>query len=228
MQSTRAFRSEAVEPIAAPLRAAKAVIGPNAAIQLAAALRRADLDDFGREIFANAGASDWWRRPPDEMVDEVRVARLHQSVRARLAAERARGILQDAGNRTADYLLAHRIPKPFKRLLSLLPRGLAQRAFLVAIQRHAWTFVGSGRFVWRTGAETVLEVRGNPFCANERRTSMACAWHAAVFQRLFSRLVSPEARVEETACEACGDDACRFALRWEPKATPRDPERLAE
>jgi divinyl protochlorophyllide a 8-vinyl-reductase len=43
-----------------------------------------------------------------------------------------------------------------------------------------------------------------------------CAWHAAVFRRLFQVLVSPAATAIETSCEASGDDRCRFVLAWRP------------
>ncbi|WP_235823343.1 4-vinyl reductase [Azohydromonas sediminis] len=42
----------------------------------------------------------------------------------------------------------------------------------------------------------------------------ACDFYAATFERLFRALVHPRASVAETACEACGDDACRFEVRW--------------
>ena len=42
----------------------------------------------------------------------------------------------------------------------------------------------------------------------------ACDFYAATFERLFRVLVHPAARVTETACEACGDDACQFEIEW--------------
>lgn len=228
MQPARTLRREGPQASAAPQRGARALVGPNAAIQLAAALSRAGLDDFAREIFANAGVSAWLAHPPEAMIDEGLAAFLHQSVRDRLPPERAHGLLEDAGRLTADYLLEHRIPAPFKALLKVLPRGLAQRAFLAAIRRHAWTFVGTGRFSSEVGSVTVLEIRGNPFCARERRAAPACDWHAAVFERLFGQLIGPTARVEEVACEACGDEACRFTLRWDAAPSRRNPARMAK
>ena len=228
MQSARTLRRDSGPATAASETLSHAVVGPNAAIQLAAALSRAGMDDFAKEIFAGAGVSDWLAHPPGAMIDERKAAWLHRSVRDRLPPERARSILADAGRLTADYLLAHRIPVPFKTLLRILPRAIAQRAFLAAIGRHAWTFVGDGRFSFRAGAVTVLEIRGNPFCAHERRAAPACNWHAAVFERLFGQLISTAAQVEEIACEACGDEACRFALQWDRTAARRAPVRMAK
>jgi len=41
-----------------------------------------------------------------------------------------------------------------------------------------------------------------------------CDYYAATFEHLFRRLVHRDASVAETHCEARGDDACRFELRW--------------
>jgi divinyl protochlorophyllide a 8-vinyl-reductase len=35
-----------------------------------------------------------------------------------------------------------------------------------------------------------------------------------VFEVLFRTLVHPQCRVMEAACEACGDAACVFEVRW--------------
>ena len=172
------------------------------------------MEDVARDIFAEAGAREWLERPPMAMVDEIRVARIHQALREKLPYPQAKAVLTAAGELTADYLLANRIPRAFRRLFSWAPSRLGERLFLSAIRRHAWTFVGSGKFLARMGTPTILEIRGNPFCESEKRTAPVCDWHAAVFQRLFAELISPSAHVREVACEAQGDACCRFALRW--------------
>jgi hypothetical protein len=58
----------------------------------------------------------------------------------------AGAILAKAGQGTADYILAHRIPGPAKALIRALPAPLGARLLTAAIARHAWTFTGSGRF----------------------------------------------------------------------------------
>jgi divinyl protochlorophyllide a 8-vinyl-reductase len=60
----------------------------------------------------------------------------------------------------------------------------------------------------------VLQIRHNPLCRGLQAGAPACDYYAATFERLFQVLVHPDACVLETACEACGDDACRFELRW--------------
>jgi divinyl protochlorophyllide a 8-vinyl-reductase len=191
-----------------------AVIGPNAVLQLVTALAHAGLGATTQAIFAMAGASLWLEIPPATMIDELRVGRLHRAVRAALPSDRATEIMVDAGRLTAEYLLANRIPKPVQIILKLLPSRLAARILVKAITAHAWTFAGSGRFSAKAGLPTIFELRGNPLCAGEHSDEMVCAWHAAVFQRLFEALVSPNARVVETACEARGDDRCAFELWW--------------
>jgi len=60
-----------------------------------------------------------------------------------------------------------------------------------------------------------LTLRGNPMCRGlPRLEHPACDYYAATFERLFAVLVHPDARVVETACEACGDAVCRFEVGW--------------
>jgi divinyl protochlorophyllide a 8-vinyl-reductase len=96
----------------------------------------------------------------------------------------------------------------------LLPAPLAARALLGAIGRHAWTFAGSGTFSAALHPQPVLTIRGNPLCRGQRSGVPVCDYYAATFECLFRQLVHRHARVEETSCEACGADACRFVVRW--------------
>jgi divinyl protochlorophyllide a 8-vinyl-reductase len=148
------------------------------------------------------------------MVQEAEVRKLHGALRQQLGAAAAGQVGRDAGLRTGDYLLAHRIPKPMQRLLAHLPAALAARVLLAAITRNAWTFVGSGRFQARAGNPVLLTIRGNPLCVGQSAEAPACDFYAATFERLFAALVHPAATVREVACEACGDDCCRFEIRW--------------
>jgi divinyl protochlorophyllide a 8-vinyl-reductase len=115
---------------------------------------------------------------------------------------------------TADYLLARRIPRAFQALLRMLPGGVAGRALLAAIARHAWTFTGSGRFRITGGPGLGFEIAGSPLARAACESASACEYYAATFERLFRVLVSPGARVVETACEAMGAPACRFSIGW--------------
>jgi divinyl protochlorophyllide a 8-vinyl-reductase len=120
--------------------------------------------------------------------------------------------MREAGRLTAGYLLANRIPGPVQMVMKLLPAPLAARMLVSAIRSHAWTFAGSGRFSARNGRSTVFEIRDNPLCRGEWAPGPVCAWHTAVFQRLFEVLVSPNSRAVETHCEANGDPCCRFVI----------------
>jgi divinyl protochlorophyllide a 8-vinyl-reductase len=165
-------------------------------------------------LFVAAGLAPYLAAPPERMVDEAEVIRLHQVVRGALEAGAARRVAVDAGRRTGDYLLGHRIPRPVRLGLRLLPPGLAARALVAAIGRHAWTFAGSGSFAAHPGRPLVLTVAGCPLCRGAAAAEPLCDYYAATFERLFQALVSGRARVRETACQAQGAAACRFEVAW--------------
>jgi len=193
---------------------AVAEIGPNAVIQLIQALDAAGLEPAAAEIFSEAAATAWLKHPPTAMVDERPVAAIHQAVRKLLPSQQASSILEDAGLRTGDYILANRIPKLAQAVLKILPAPLAARMLTKAISAHSWTFAGSGKFSAKVGKTVTFEIADNPLCAGEHADHQVCVWHASVFQRLFQTLVSPYTRVTETACGARGDDCCRFVADW--------------
>jgi divinyl protochlorophyllide a 8-vinyl-reductase len=189
-------------------------IGPNAITRVAEVLPALAGAGAAERVFARAGLLGHLRQPPQAMVDETEVARLHAALRSALGDATSRAVARAAGVRTGDYLLAHRIPRPVQWLLKGLPAALAARVLLAAITRHAWTFAGSGCFEARPGRPVRLTIRGNPMCRGLVAEAPACDFYAATFERLFRVLVHPATQVTETACEACGDDACRFELRW--------------
>jgi divinyl protochlorophyllide a 8-vinyl-reductase len=200
-------------------------IGPNAITRVAEILPAFVGPNGTRALFERAGLVDYLCAPPQSMVDETEVTRLHRELRASLGGDVAGQVARGAGQRTADYLLANRIPKPVQALLKLLPAPLAARVLLSAIRRHAWTFAGSGVFGAYAGAVVsfddpagrpgaVLTLRGNPLCKGMESDTPACDFYAATFERLFRVLVHRDARVMEVACEACGDTECRFEVHW--------------
>jgi divinyl protochlorophyllide a 8-vinyl-reductase len=198
-------------------------IGPNAVTRVDEALRQFGGAALARAVFERAGLEHHLSCPPAQMVDEQDVIRLHHALRALLDPIEVEHVARDAGQRTASYLLAHRIPGAVQAVLRRLPAPLASRVLLRAIGAHAWTFAGSGRFEvrpggWRAssrgGRPVGLVLHDNPTCRGIHTDGPACAYHAAVFERLFTTLVHPHARVVETACAAAGADACRFEVRW--------------
>ncbi len=183
------------------------MIGPNAVLQLVPVLEARE-PGLGPRLMALAGLE---ALPSDQgLMPEGPAARLHGAVR-RERPEDAAEILSEAGRRTADYILAHRIPPAAQRLLKLLPGALAGPLLQKAIARNAWTFAGSGRF--RIAAPLTFELEANPLIMGETSGHCLCHWHVAVFERLFRTLVDDRLVAQETGCCARGDSACRFELK---------------
>ncbi len=184
-------------------------IGPNAILQLIPVLERVGGRELRERLFAAAGV---WHLPVAEgLIDEGPVARLHQEVR-RQVPDLAPVIAWEAGSRTGDYILTHRIPAVAQRVLRALPPGMARPLLVKAIEKHAWTFAGSGRFEVVSRRPLVLGIHDNPVVRGERSDHPLCHWHAAVFERLFRVLVHPDTVVRETECAAMGAPFCRFEV----------------
>lgn len=196
------------------MSAATGVIGPNAIIRVGEALQRRLGAATTARLYAAAGLARYFADPPAAMVDEAEARRLHVQLRNALGDRLAAEVSREAGIATADYLLAHRIPTPVQVLLRVLPAPLASRVLLQAISRHAWTFAGSGRFEAVAGRPVCLTIHDNPLCRGQASDHPVCDYYAATFEHLFRRLVHRDTRVTELSCEARGDDACRFELRW--------------
>jgi divinyl protochlorophyllide a 8-vinyl-reductase len=148
------------------------------------------------------------------MVPESDVSALHAALRRALGPDAAAAVSLDAGMRTGDYLLAHRIPRAAQAVLRALPAPLAARVLARAIARHAWTFAGSGTFAFAPGRPFRLSIAGCPLCRDVRANEPVCGYYAATFERIFRALASPRARVRETACAASGAPACSFVVEW--------------
>jgi divinyl protochlorophyllide a 8-vinyl-reductase len=184
-------------------------IGPNALTQLLPLLETAGGAELKERLLARAGVVEL----PDMtgLIDEAPVARLHQAMRAELP-DRAPGLAFEAGARTADYILAHRIPRAVQAVLRPAPAWVAGPVLSRAIAKNAWTFAGSGRFEVERAWPAVFLIHDNPVVRGERGERPLCHWHRGVFERLFRSLVTDRARVSETACCACGAEACRFEV----------------
>ncbi len=189
-------------------------IGPNAITRMAEALEARFGTDRTARIFAEAGLAAHLLAAPGRMVPEAEVTALHRATRASLGEAEADAASREAGRLTALYLLAHRIPRPVQWLLRLLPPWPAARLLLRAIGAHAWTFAGSGRFRVLPGRPLRLEIAGGPIARAGQSATPVCGYYAATFETLFRALVSRRAAVTEAACEARGDPACVFEIRW--------------
>jgi divinyl protochlorophyllide a 8-vinyl-reductase len=178
-------------------------IGPNAITRVAEALGILHGEAARQQVFARAQLLHYLDAPPASMVDETEVQRLHRALRSSFNADEARLLARLAGERTGDYLLAHRIPRPVQLVLKRLPAQLAARVLLSAIRRHAWTFAGSGQFTALAGRPIRL-----------KDAAAQCDYYAATFERLLRTLVHHDIRVTEVQCEAAGGNACEFEARW--------------
>lgn len=196
-----------------PVGAAGALIGPNALLQLVPVLDRVGGAELRRRLFAQAGVFEI-PDGADGLIPEGPVARVHQELRRELP-EMAPMLAWEAGKRTGDYILINRIPRGAQSVLKTLPGWLAAPSLARAVAKHAWTFAGSGRFSIRSTRPLVFELADNPVVRGERSDHPLCHWHAAVFERLFTRLADPRLRCAETACCAMGAPACRFELTLE-------------
>jgi divinyl protochlorophyllide a 8-vinyl-reductase len=197
-------------------------IGPNAVTRLAEALGAQVGAKRTAAIFREAGQAHFLDAAPDEMVDESSVTALHRAMRHQLDGTHAARASARAGELTADYLLANRIPGVIQSILKALPATPSARILVAAIGRHSWTFAGSGAFSaqFRPRPRHVLMPRlqftiaGCPVCRGATLKDPACAYYAATFERLFRTLVHARASVVESQCQGCGAPACLFDVRW--------------
>lgn len=207
-----------MEPVARHVGAAAELsggrIGPNAITRIAEAVEAFESAGTAGRLFARAGLAHHVDVPPTAMVDESDVVALHRELRGALGDRRARSVSWIAGRRTADYLLAHRIPPAAQRVLKAAPPAMASRMLLAAIGKHAWTFAGTGDFSYISGHPTVLRIENCPICRGASAAGPLCDYYAATFERLFAVLVSANASVVETACAAAGAKACTFEIIW--------------
>jgi divinyl protochlorophyllide a 8-vinyl-reductase len=194
-------------------------IGPNAVIQLVAALKALGETEAMSRLFQQSGHGAWLESPPHKMIAASEAARLHVGLRGLLPKPRAEAALALAGGLTADYLLANRIPGFAKTVFRILPSRLSAWALMRLISANAWTFAGSGVFSFAIDSGAEARIGENPLCSGLHTEAPACVWHAAVFEGLFRSLVSPSSRAQEVACRARGDDCCRFRLDWAGRAT---------
>ncbi|MEM9618679.1 MAG: bacteriochlorophyll 4-vinyl reductase [Pseudomonadota bacterium] len=212
--ATQALESHwrrADEIISRPKPVTSGRVGPNAVLQLAAALAGPAERPLLVPVFEQAGCANYLKTPPEEMIPESDAAALHQAVFDIAGSERARTISADAGRRTADYVMANRIPGFAKTILRALPPGIAGPMLARAIEKHAWTFCGSGSFsIVKGGGARSLVVK----IANNPLETPGCAWHCAVFERMFQQLVSSKALVRYKKRHSQDSEACLFSISY--------------
>lgn len=189
-------------------------IGPNAVTRVFEALWAVEGAQSVDRVFRAADLARYLSHGPSQMVDETEVTRLHRALRESLGKDRARTVGWIAGQRTADYLLRHRIPHSAQKAIRCLPSRLGSRLLTAAIARNAWTFVGTGAFAAQPGRPTTFTITNCPICRREKSGAPCCDFYAATFERLFANLVHARARVIETSCLAMGCSDCTFSIAW--------------
>lgn len=177
-------------------RAASAQIGPNAVLQLAWAMERQLGAARTAAVLCDAGL--FTLPSGDAMIAEDDAIQLHHAL-ARREPDYARAIAVAAGQGTADYIIANRIPRAAAYVLRRLPAFLAAPLLMRAIKAHAWTFVGAGAFVPHGAWRFSINRKG----AGDGAPPPSCLydWYGAVFARLYQDLVSAD-----VACQAAEGD----------------------
>jgi divinyl protochlorophyllide a 8-vinyl-reductase len=189
---------------------ASARIGPNAIIQPVATLR----DRYGKAeadaILERGGQAHLCTQLPEHMVEEGEFHTLARALLAELGPEPTHSLLYEAGERTARYLLQHRIPRPFQALVVRMPRMLGLRLLMWAIGKHAWTFVGSGQFRF------VVQQQQPTIHLNVSYPSVpaVASFYGGTFAQLIQVLIDPQATVQTSASDAAGTLDCRYKLVW--------------
>ena len=179
-------------------RSAGALIGPNAVLKTVEVMQE-------RLGAAETGAilldAQIHRLPSGaHMIPEIEALRLHRW----LALHDPMGafvVAEEAGGRTADYIIANRIPRAACWLLGRLPAVLAAPLLMAAIRKHAWTFIGAGTFT--TAGNWAFTIDRSAANDTTMPPDSLFHWYAAVFTRLYRALVAPDCicTVIEPGCE---------------------------
>lgn len=196
-----------VTPSTSPSRHAK--IGPNAIIQTIQALKEVYGGVQAAAVLRRAGQAHLIDYVPTDMVDEADFYALVTLLTDQLGLERAQQVLRRSGQLTAHYLLQHRIPRPFQRLVHTLPRRTGLALLLFAIRKHAWTFVGSGTFQFTVGKPPQLTITPGQYAGEA-----AYSFYGGTFETLLRALIDGNIRLETAACQGPGATGQVYAVTF--------------
>ena len=155
------------------------------------ALRELLGNEQANQLLQQGGQGYLIDHQPTAMVDEKAFTDLVATLVAALGVAQAQQVLARSGQLTALYLLQNRIPPLFQRLLKLLPRPIALALLLFIINKHAWTFVGSGVFRYQLGKVTRLTV-----ASNIQPVAAVYGFYGGTFAHLIHALVDPNAEMQ--------------------------------
>lgn len=133
-------------------------IGPNAIIQTVEALKEAYGETQVALMLQKTHYAHFVDSLPDEMIAEQTFYALVQELDKVLPHNDIHTILKRSGQLTAFYLLQHRIPQFAQRLLPIMPRRVGLWLLLSAVQKHSWTFVGSGHYRFTVGTPPMITI----------------------------------------------------------------------
>ncbi len=191
-----------------------AKIGPNSIIRTVEALQESYGSPQAQAMLQQGGLPDLADNLPSSMVAEEEFLRLIAVLLSQVGSEQTKRLLRRSGQLTAFYLLQHRIPHAFQKLLKVLPPGVALTLLLVAISKSAWTFVGSGAFSFTGGAKAVIVIANrtpNPMIPTE-----ICSFYAGTFEQIFQVLIDPQTTVQK-AEQAPRDIRCAYHIHYGAK-----------
>ena len=187
----------------------EALVGPNAILQL-----KNPMDVLlGHGVIAQVLDLCRVTMPSgDRMISQSEVGRVHHML-WQLFPDRAEAVSVVAGQGTARYIRANRIPRIARIALRLAPRAWAEKRLMHAIEDHAWTFCGSGALGGHIeDGDLHFLIRDNPLADPRAHPRHLCHWHAAVFAELFTRLLGKPYICREISCCAMGADVCHFVV----------------
>lgn len=187
-------------------------IGPNSIIQTVEALKEHYGYSRTVEILHQGGYLQLMDNLPSTMVAEQEFVSLATMLIHQLGSEQAGNILNRSGQRTAFYLLKHRIPPFFQYIVKHLPRGAGFTLLLMAIGKNAWTFVGSGRFSFVGGKAPRIMLFNRS--SGHTVPPEACRFYAGTFETLLRELLGAQATVEEIRCPASDEIRCAYAVSY--------------
>lgn len=186
---------------------APALIGPHAVIHAAEVLQ----ESFGtlacQTVLAHARIDTV---PSGEcMIPEIEALRLHRWM-AMWDPVACFDVAEEAARRTADYIIASRMPAPAVRLLRHLPAQLAAPLLMRAIGRHAWTFAGAGRFTPHGAWDFTID--RSVVDDLVRPPDTLSVWYAAVFTRLYQRMVDERSECSRLSTGSPNPSIFRFGI----------------
>lgn len=187
-------------------------IGPNSIIQTLAALRERFGEERMRELLSGCASTRWIDEPPDATIDETAFREMVDALNRRLGMDELHDTMLRSGRRTAEYVLAHRLPPAVGWLVKFLRKGPGPMLLLQAIALNARTFGESGSYRFGTRPVLHVEVANPVLCSTPALAAAVCRYYRGAFERLFEVLIDPSTILVQERCQADGAPACVYRI----------------